>query len=330
MSAVEITVACWDYDRVRPLLDGRVPIEGCRANFLVLNPEECFHRAYLHQEFDVSEIGFSPHLIALSRGTNAYSAVPVFLSRMFRHSAIYIRSDRGIRSPADLKGRRVGVPEYQMSAALWARGMMHDEHGVNYDEVRWMQGGLEEPGRKDKFALNLPPGFPLEVAPPGRSLSEMLAAGDLDAVISARAPSCYIDSHPGVTRLFEDFRNAEKAYYRRTRIFPIMHALGIRNDVAARHPWMAASLYKAFLAAKRISEQDLREVVALKIGLPWIAQEVAETCALMGDDYWPYGVEPNRATLEALGRYSFEQGLSVRRLTVEEMFVPSTLSEPKT
>lgn len=330
VSAVRITVACWDYDRVRPLIDGRVRIEGCDPNFLVLTPEECFHRAYLHREFDVSEIGFSPHLISLSRGTNEYEAIPVFLSRMFRHSAIYIRSDRGIRSPADLKGRRIGVPEYQMSAALWARGMMHDEHHVGYDQVTWVQGGLEQPGRKDKFELNLPPGFPLEPAPPGRSLSEMLATGDLDAVFSARAPSCYLDSHPGVARLFEDFRKAEREYFRRTRIFPIMHALGIRNDVAAEHPWMAASLYKAFVAAKRISEQDLREVVALKIGLPWIVQEVAETRALMGDDFWPYGIEPNLATLEALARYSFEQGLSVRRLAVEDMFAPSTLSEPKT
>jgi 4,5-dihydroxyphthalate decarboxylase len=330
MSAVRITVACWDYDRVRPLIDGRVPIEGCDPNFLVLTPEECFHRAYLHREFDVSEIGFSPHLIALSRGTNDYQAIPVFLSRMFRHSAIYIRSDRGIHTPADLKGRRIGVPEYQMSAALWARGMIHDEHHVGYDEMMWVQGGLEEPGRKDKFELNLPPGFPLESAPPGRSLSAMLAAGDLDAVVSARAPSCYLESRPGVARLFEDFRAAEREYFRRTRIFPIMHALGIRNDVAAKHPWLAASLYKAFAAAKRESQQDLREVVALKIGLPWIAQEVAETRALMGDDFWPYGVEPNRATLEALARYSFEQGLSVRRLAVEEMFVPATLSEPKT
>jgi 4,5-dihydroxyphthalate decarboxylase len=329
MSAIEITVACWDYDRVRPLIDGRVQIEGCSPNFIVLAPEECFHRAYLHQEFDVSEIGFSPYLIALSRGANAYRAVPVFLSRAFRHSAIYVRTDRGIRSPADLKGRRIGVPEYQMSAALWARGMVHDEHGVGYDEMRWVQGGLEAPGRQDKFELNLPPGFPLEPAPAGRTLSEMLAQGDLDAVITARAPSCYLQRHPSVGRLFEDFKAAERAYFQRTRIFPIMHALGIRNDVAAKHPWLAASLYKAFAAAKRMAEQDLSEVVALKIGLPWVAQEVAETRALMGEDYWPYGVAANRPTLEALARYSYEQGLAVRRLAVEEMFVPSTLEETK-
>jgi 4,5-dihydroxyphthalate decarboxylase len=329
MSAVDITVACWDYDRVRPLIDGRVRIEGCSPNFLVLAPEECFHRAFLHQEFDVSEIGFSPYLIALSRGTNAYRAVPVFLSRAFRHSAIYVRTDRGIRSPGDLKGHRIGVPEYQMSAALWARGMVHDEHGVGYDEMRWVQGGLEAPGRQDKFELNLPPDFPLELAPAGRSLSEMLAQGDLDAVITARAPSCYLLRHPSVGRLFEDFKAAERAYFQRTRIFPIMHALGIRNDVAEKHPWLAASLCKAFAAAKRMAEQDLSEVVALKIGLPWVAQEVAETRALMGEDYWPYGVAANRPTLEALARYSYEQGLAVRRLSVVEMFVPSTLEETK-
>ena len=329
MERLQVTVATWDYDRVRPLIDGRVRIEGCEVNYLTLAPEECFHRAYMHGEFDISEIGFSPYLIARSRGVSPYAAVPVFLSRMFRHSAIYIRTDRGIAEPKDLEGKVVGVPEYQMSAAMWARGMIHDEHGVDYAAMAWRQGGLEEPGRRDKFELNLPEGFPLRPIPDGQTLSAMLADGELDAVFSARAPSCYLQGAPNVARLFEDFRSAERAYFQRTRIFPIMHALGIRNELLDRHPWLAASALKAYTEAKAIADEDLTEVAALKIGLPWLASEVAETKAAMGENFWPYGAAANRKTLETMARYSYEQGLAVRRLDVDEMFVPSTLDEKK-
>src|SRR5689334_8089439 len=196
MSRLSITIATWDYDRVRAIVDGRVQVEGCDINYLTLAPEECFHRAYFHGEFEVAEIGFSPYLIARSRDQAPYVAVPVFLSRMFRHSAIYVRSDRDIRSPADLKGRTVGVPEYQMSAVMWARGMMADDFGVHAADIQWRQGGLEQPGRTDKFPLNLPPGFPLERIGPNESLAQLLREGRIDALISARAPSCYRD---GVT-----------------------------------------------------------------------------------------------------------------------------------
>lgn len=330
MSKLRITIATWDYDRVRPIIDGRVPVEGCDVNYLALAPEECFHRAYANGEFEVSEIGFSPYLIAFSRGTSPYTAIPVFVSRLFRHSAIYVRTDRGIDRPSDLRGKTVGVPEYQMSAAMWARGMLQDDHGVRPADMRWRQGGLEEPGRKDKFPLNLPPDFPLEAIGPNDTLSAMLADGRLDALFSARAPSCYGDGRTPVRRLFEDFESAEQAYYRRTGIFPIMHALGIRRDVHERHPWLAASLFKAFSEAKHLSQRDLFEVVALKIGLPWVVGEAQRTRALMGEDFWPYGVAANRAALEAMTRYSFEQGLAVRKLAPEELFAPTTLEQAKT
>jgi len=329
VAKVPLTIATWDYDRVRPLMDGRVQVEGCEVNYLPLAPEECFHRAYFEREFEVAEIGFSPYLIALSRGSSPYVAIPVFLSRMFRHSAIYVRTDRGIRAPEDLKGRTVGVPEYQMSAVLWARGMLADDHGVRPADLRWRQGGLEQPGRKDKFPLNLPPGFPLEPIGSGETLSQLLREGRLDAVMSARAPSCYGDGSAPVARLFEDFESAEREYFKRSGIFPIMHAVGIRNDVHERHPWLAASLYKAFAAAKRIAQGDLFEVTALKIGLPWIASAAQSTRALMGEDFWPYGVEANRKTLEAMTRYSFEQGLAVRRLAIAELFAPGTLEQTR-
>jgi len=322
MTKLPITIATWDYDRVRPIMDGRIVIEGCDVNYLVLPPEECFHRAYIGHEFEVSEIGFSPYLIAYSRSQCPYIALPVFLSRMFRHSAIYIRTDRGIRTPADLAGKAIGVVEYQMSAAMWPRGMLADDFGVQPADVLWRQGGLNVPGRKDKFPLNLPPGFPLESVPPGMTLSAMLAEGRLDAVFSPQAPVCYGDGHSPVARLFEDFETAEREYYRRTKVFPIMHALGVRNDVHERHPWLATSLYKAFAEAKRLSTADLFEFTALKIGLPWITSHARQTSELMGEDFWPYGIEANRHTLEVMTRYSFEQGLAVRKLGVDELFAP--------
>lgn len=320
MKKLEITVATWDYDRVRPIMDGRVAIEGCEVNYLVLPNAECFHRAYIGREFEVSEIGFSPYLIAHSRDVCPYIAVPVFLSRMFRHSAIYIRNDRGIHTPADLKGKVIGVAEYQMSAVMWPRGMLSDEYGVQPSDVSWRQGGINVPGRKEKFPLNLPPGFPLAPIPAGSTLSGMLAAGELDAVFAPEPPTCYGDGRSPVVRLFEDFETVEREYYRRTKVFPIMHALGVRRDVHERHPWLATSLYKAFAEAKKLSTEDLFEFAALKVGLPWIASHARETSHLMGEDFWPYGIEPNRHTLEVMTRYSFEQGLAVRKLNVDELF----------
>src|SRR5262245_9376188 len=327
MARLPITIATWDYDRVRALVDRRVAVEGCDVNYVTMQVEEILERAFFHCEFDVAEIGLSPYLIALSRGVAPYVAVPAFLSRMFRHSAVYIRSDRGIDGPAALRGRRIGVPEYQMSAALWVRGLLADEFAVAAKDINWVQGGLETPGRRDKFPLNLPAGFPLTSAPNGKTLSAMLADGELDAVISARRPSCFVAGHPKVRRLFPDYRAAEKDYYRRSGVFPIMHAVGIRPDLIEKHPWLAASVYKAFVEAKRISDADLAETTALKVGLPWVTAELDATREAMGDDFLSYGVEANRTCLQPRARYSYEQGLAVRPVTVEEMFAPGTLGE---
>src|SRR5215470_11381563 len=201
MGRLSLTVATWDYDRVRPLVDGRIRFEGCDVNYLTMPVEECFERAYFHGEFEIAEIGFSPYLIALSRGITPYVAVPAFLSRMFRHSAVYIRADRRIAGPADLRGKRVGVPEYQMTAVMWFRGYLQDEHNIAAGDINWVQAGLEIPGRRDKFPLDLPPGFPL-VSMSHLTLTEMLADGRLDEVISARPPTCFLNAHPNVQRLF--------------------------------------------------------------------------------------------------------------------------------
>lgn len=326
MPLLEITIATWDYDRVRPLIDGRVTVEGCSIRYLPMPVEEIFQRAYFHEEFDVTELGFSPYLIALSRGLTDYRAIPAFLSRSFRHNAIYIRSDRGIEAPEDLRGKTLGVPEFQMSAALWARGMLADQYGIAIDDMSWVQGGLETPGRREKFPLNLPEGFPLSIET-GNSLNAMLAAGEIDGMITARAPSCFIAGHPQIRRLFPDSKSAEQTYFRKTGIFPIMHAVGIRAALVEQHPWLAMSLLKAFEKARRIAMAELSEVAALKIALPWLTDHLQETRAIMGDDFWRYGFAANRPALEAMTRYSFDQGLSARQLAPEELFVPSTLDD---
>jgi 4,5-dihydroxyphthalate decarboxylase len=328
MGRLPITIATWDYDRVRALVDGRVRVEGCDVNYVTMPVEECFERAFFHGEFEVAEIGFSPYLIALSRGIAPYVAVPAFLSRMFRHSAVYIRGDRGIEGPADLRGKRIGVPEYQMSAVMWFRGFLHDEFAIGAKDIDWVQAGLESPGRRDKFPLNLPGDFPI-VSLDGETLSGMLADGRLDGVISARRPSCFVAGHPQVRRLFPDYRAAERDYFRRTGLFPIMHAVGIRRDVLEANRWLAASVYKAFLQAKRIADAEFVETTALKIGLPWVNAEYEATVDVMGADFWSYGIDANRETLSTMARYSFEQGLAVRLLTVDEMFAAGNLGETK-
>jgi 4,5-dihydroxyphthalate decarboxylase len=329
MSRLPITIASWDYDRVRALTDGRVKVEGCDVNYITLPVEELFERAYFHGEFEVAEIGFSPFLISLSRGPTPYVALPVFLSRTFRHSAVYIRNDRGIDGPADLRGKRIGVPEYQMSAVMWFRGWLQDAFGIKPADMEWVQAGLEVPGRRDKFPLNLPAGFPLS-SRNDASLSALLADGALDAVMSARAPSCFAQGHPQVRRLFPDYRAVEQDYFRKTGIFPIMHALGIRRDVYEKNRWLAASVYKAFLQAKRLADAELAEVTALKIGLPWVAAEYEATKAVMGEDFWSYGLnEANRKTLATMARYSYEQGLATRLVGVDEMFAEGNLSETR-
>jgi len=329
MSRLPLTIATWDYDRVRPLVDGRVRVEGCDVNYITMPVEELFERAFFHGEFDVAEIGFSPFLIALSRGPTPYVALPVFLSRMFRHSAVYVRGDRGIAGPADLRGKTIGVPEYQMSAVMWFRGFLQDTFGIAAKDINWVQAGLENPGRRDKFPLNVPDGFPL-VSRNDMSLSALLAAGELDAVISARRPSCFVNGHGQVRRLFPDYRAAERDYFRATGIFPIMHALGIRRDLYEKNRWLAASLYKAFVQAKRIADAEFVETTALKIGLPWVNAEYEATVEVMGEDFWSYGLnEANRKTLSTMARYSFEQGLAVRLVGVEEMFAEGNLSDTK-
>jgi 4,5-dihydroxyphthalate decarboxylase len=324
MSGVPITIACGNYDRTAALSDGRVKIEGCDVTFLSLQPEEIFHRAFRFAEFDVCEMSFSSFLRTVANGTAAYVGIPAFVSRVFRHSGIYVRTAAGIHRPQDLRGKRVGVPEYQITAVVWMRGMLQHEYGVHASEIHWRSGGQEQPGRQERTPLKAIPGVDLQPLRDDQTLVGMLKAGELDALFTARAPSSFIAGEAHVARLFADTRAAEIAYYKKTGLFPIMHLVGIRKTLAQRHRWLATSVYKAFCEAKVLAMSNLTEVTALAVMLPFLEAETRETMAAMGRDFWPYGVHENRHEIEALAQYSFEQGLLERKVSADELFCPST------
>lgn len=326
---VRLTVACGDYDRVAAIKDGRVEVEGCEVVFLPMEPEEVFFRAFRYQEFDACELSFSSFMIVTSRGASPFVGIPAFVSRVFRHSGFYVRTDRGIEEPGDLRGKTVGVPEYQMTAPVWMRGILEDEYGVKPIDIHWRSGGQEEPGRDERTPLTLTNGVDLQPIPEDRTLVEMFESGELDALMTARAPSSFIRGAPGVARLFPDYRRVERAYYEKTRMFPIMHLMGVRKELAERYPWLPGSLYKALLEAKNLALDAVREIAALNVTLPWVEAEALETRALMGADYWRYGVAECAHEIEALARYSYDQGLSERRLTAEDLFAPSTFEISK-
>lgn len=321
---LDLTLACGNYDRTRAIMDGRVRIEGCAINYIPLEPEEGFFRATRYEEFDIAELSFHSYLMQTSRNESRYIGIPAFVSRCFRHSMIYIRTDRGIREPADLKGKVVGVPEYQLTALVWMRGILEDEYGVKPAEIHWRSGGQEQPGRKERAKINLPKEIDLQSIPATETLSAMLARGELDAVMTARAPSCFHNDMPNIARMFPDHREVEKAYYRKTGLFPIMHLIGIRKILAERYPWLPASVLKAFVQAKAAAMYDLRTLAAPNLILPWAEAETLETMALMGKDFWRYGVAENLREIETLAHYSHQQGLAERIVPVAELFAPST------
>jgi 4,5-dihydroxyphthalate decarboxylase len=319
-----LSIACWDYDRTSRLIDGRVPIEGCEPNFFPLPVEEIFFRALNSADFDVAELSLSSYTMLTSRGKCPYVAIPVFLSRIFRHSSIYIRNDSGIREPADLRGKKVGVPEYQLTAPVWMRGILEDEYSVAPSQIRWRTGGVESPGRHEKVQLTFPEGVEVQSIEPGRTLNECLLSGDIDALMAPRAPSAFQNPDKRVKRMFGDYRAIEHAYFQKTGIFPIMHVVGIRRELVESQPWLAMSLLKAFTLAKDLAIAELSEVGALKTSLPWLASEHSDTVTTMGIDYWSYGIAGNEKTLNTFLRYHHLQGLSSRQLAIEELFAPST------
>jgi 4,5-dihydroxyphthalate decarboxylase len=323
MAKLELSIAVGDYDRTRALIDGSVGIDGVNPIFMTLGPEEIFFRAFRGAEFDVCELSLSSYTIKTAAGDSPYIAVPAFVSRAFRHTSIYVRTDR-VKKPEDLKGRKVGVPEYQLTANVWARALLADDYGVKPADIHWIRGGIEEPGRPEKITVKLPPGVRLDNAPEGATTSALLEAGEIDGFIAPRPPKLVERGHPNIGWLFPDPAAAARDYFKRTGMFPIMHVLGIRGTLAERHPWLAGAVYKAFERAKDVGMEKLSDTSATKVTLPFVEEALRGARSLMGDDFWSYGVEKNRKVLDYFLGQHHAQGLSSRRVAVDELFHPAT------
>ena len=322
MANLNLSVAVGPYDRTRALVDGSVKIDGVNAICMQLSPEEIFFRAFRKAEFDICELSLSSFTVKTAEGDCPYVGVPAFVSRMFRHTSIYVRTDR-IKKPEDLKGKKVGLPEYQLTANVWARAILQDDYGVKPSDIHWVRGGIESAERPEKITIKLPPDVKMENAPPGKSISALIDEGVIDGFIAPRPPSI-----PGGNRnvgwLFADPTAAAKDYFKRTGIFPIMHIVGIRREIAEKHPWLPGAVLKAFEQAKAVALDQLSDTSATKVTLPFVEEQLAGARALMGGDFWPYGIGPNRKTLEAFLHHHHSQGLSSRLVKIDELFHPGT------
>ena len=329
MTDLQLSIAIGPYDRMLPLVRGEVRIDAVDPQFMLLEPEEIFFRAMRHEAFDICELSLSSYSLRVARGDSAYVAIPVFPSRAFRHTCMVVRTDRGIASPADLRGKRIGMPEYQLTANVWARAILEEEYGVHQRDITWVRGGYETPGRIEKLSVTLPEGVRVENAPEGRTISGMLAAGELDGVMGPRAPSCFERGDPNIKWLFDDPTAEATAWFRKTRIFPVMHVLGIRKTLVEKHAWLPAAAMKAFEASKRIALERLTDTSATKVTLPFVEENLRRARQLMGEDFFSYGLAPNRHVFEYFLRHHQAQGLSSRLLKPEELFHPSTLEAHK-
>jgi 4,5-dihydroxyphthalate decarboxylase len=322
MPNLKLTLACWDYDRTRALMDGRVRPEGIDLDIKVLRPRHTFQRMLDDQEFQVSELSLASYTALKGRGQCPFVAVPVALSKIFRHSCIYVRTDAGIKAPADLKGKRVGTSQYSATALVFMRGMLQHDYGVAPSDLHWFMGGLNTFTEQPLIALNLPKNVRLDFLKPGETLEGLFEAGELDALLSIYIPSLFLKGSPRIARLFPNFKQVEQDYYRRTQIFPIMHTVVLRADVYQEHPWAARSIYQAFRAAKDLAVAGLYDSDALQLSLPWLLDHVEEAWRVFGRDFWSYGLEANRPTLSAIGCFVHEQGLSPRAVSPDELFAP--------
>ena len=321
MADLRLTIACGPYDRTQALRDGTIKPEGIELTYITLQPAEIFWRMLQYKEFDISEMSLSNYTSLVSAGNAPFVAIPVFPSRVFRHSYFFINTNAGITRPEDLKGKRGGVPEYSMTAAVYMRGLLQHEYGVRPTDVAWTQG------RADRLGKKLPSDIRLTQAAPGVELGDMLERGELDFLMTANNPLSFRRGSPNVKRLFPNYMELEKDYYRRAKIYPIMHTVVIRREIYERDPWVALSLYKAFLRAKELSFRLLLETGSPKASFAWLQPMIEEEQRIIGKDWYPYGIEANRPSIEALLQYTFEHGLSDRRLAIEDLFAPSTLRD---
>lgn len=324
MAKLTLTLACTASDRTRPILDGRILIPGVEIIGLPGEPEDIFRRALRDQAFDITELSMASHIVTTARGDSNYIGVPVFPSRAFRHSGVFIRTDAGITCAEDLKGRRIGLPEYQQTAALWMRGILADLHGIAPEDVTWVVGSQEVAGGTERVALTLPDRIKLHRIAADETLNDLLLAGEIDAIITPRPPSSFLNGNPKVQRLWPNYQEAEIDYYRQTKFFPIMHCIALRRDLAAQHPWLPLELFRAFSAAKAIAIDEVQRNNFLRVSLPWIAAHYEQTAALMGKDPWLYGYSQNAQELQAMARYAQSDGLVAAAFDAATLFHPST------
>lgn len=327
-TALELTFASWDHDRVMALHTGRVKVPGVRLQSVVAPTSKLFPLAVSDARYDITEMSISSYILQVSRGVGEYIAIPAFVSRAFRHSGFIARQGSGIESPSDFKGRRIGVPEYQMTAALWMRGILWDEYGVATHDVDWRTGALDAGVRRERLPLDLPTGMNVEPIQDGETLQQRLLDDELDGILAPKPPRALLDGDPRLVRLFPNFEAAEQAYHRKTGFFPIMHLIGVRKSLVHAHPWLPKALYTAFVDAKNEAIDRLRAIWlgnANRLSLPWLNASMERTFATLGEDFWSYGFRANQAELAAVCRYSVEQYLAARAVRPEELFHPSVL-----
>jgi 4,5-dihydroxyphthalate decarboxylase len=330
-SKLSLIVSGYKLDRTEALIDGRVQVEGCDIKFEPLGIGDINTNVFSGpQTLNVTEIGLHPFMLAYANeGFRDYSLLPIFPIRVFRHKSIFIRTDRGIKSPEDLRGKKVATPGFSSTSLTWLRGIVQHEYGVKPEEIQWVQSSKDSSakaaGKVSEQESVVPKGLSVSKGPEGKDESDLLESGEVDALFHAAEPRAYIEGHPKVARLFHDFRKTERAYFKKTGIFPIMHAVAIRNSLIEQHPWLPQAVFDAYSKAKSLMYDHLKKMGWAAISLPWVAQEIEETRALMGENFWPYGIKTNRRVLEALFQYSYEQGLASKKLTIEELFHTSSL-----
>ncbi len=324
---LNLSFATWDHDRAAPLHEGLVDIPGVRLDTHYATTGELFPLAVGDAPYDITEMSFSSYIIQCSRDEGEYIALPVFLSRAFRHGAIYVRSGSPFKTPKDLEGRIVGLPEYGMTMAIWVRGLMADDYGVDLSKLTYRTAGINEPGRVERLRIDLPTEYDLKPLPFGQTLNQALLDGELDAVISAAPPKAFSDGTSSIVRMLEPLADPERAYFQRTGILPIMHVVGVRRTIAEEYPDLCAKIHQTFVKARRLAMDRIKSVAegsANRMMSPWFADAYEQAVRTMGHDYWPYGVEDNAASLDAMVRYMNDQHLMARPVTLDELFHPST------
>jgi 4,5-dihydroxyphthalate decarboxylase len=320
---LSLTCAISEYDHVRDLVSGRVRADGIELSCFSMPVEEIFFRMLRHREFDIAEMSMGRYVSILSQGDSPFVAIPVFPSRMFRHSSIYVNADGRVREPRDLKGKRIGVPEWAQTAGIYTRGILGQQFGIGLGDVEWVQAGIHEAGREEEVTVSPPDGVTI-VRYSDRTLNEMLLRGEIDAMMSAHAPPSFEAGHPKIRRLFDDFMDIEQRYWRDSKVFPIMHTIVLRRDLFERNRWVAMNLFKAFEEAKDRSLERIGDATAARVPLPWAFEHLRRVKAAFGDDFWPYGLDANRTTLSTFLRFAYEQGVTPRLVSAEELFPPET------